>query len=137
MAAECVYVYNKTRESFLATEAEVANTYVRRLVGLLGKSPRWARSGRGLWILPSHGVHTIGMLFPIDLLFLDHAKRIVHLEECVHPFSVSRVRLNAFSVLELPAHTIFRTSTRVGDMLEIGPMQNGNRGNGNRGDGNR
>lgn len=130
--AECVYVYNRTRESFLATEAEVANTYLRRLVGLLGKSQRWVRPGRGLWILPSHGVHTIGMLFPIDLVFLDQAKKVVHLEECVRPFSVSRVSLNASSVLELPAHTIFRTSTSVGDMLEIGPMRNGNRGNGNR-----
>ncbi|MGH9789556.1 MAG: DUF192 domain-containing protein [Candidatus Acidiferrales bacterium] len=131
MAVECVYVYNKTRESFLATEAAVANTYLRRLVGLLGKSAGWARPGRGLWILPSHGVHTIGMLFPIDLVFLDQAKQVVYVEECVHPFSISRVRLNASSVLELPAHTIFRTGTRVGDALEIAPI-NGAGGNGNK-----
>lgn len=130
MGVESVYVYNKTRESFLATEAEVANTYLRRLVGLLGKSAGWARPGRGLWILPSHGVHTIGMLFPIDLIFLDHIKRVVHVEECVPPFSISRVRLNASSVLELPPHTVFRTGTRIGDVLEIAPMQDASEGNG-------
>lgn len=130
MPVESVYVYNKTRESFLATEAEVANTYLRRLVGLLGKSAGWARPGRGLWILPSRGVHTIGMLFSIDLIFLDHLKRVVHMEECVPPFSISRVRLKASSVLELPPHTVFRTGTRIGDVLEIAPMQNGSEDNG-------
>ena len=61
-----VYIYNKTRETFVATEATVADSYVRRLVGLLGKTKRWAQLGRGLWIVPSRGVHTIGMMFPID-----------------------------------------------------------------------
>lgn len=130
MPEECVYVYNKSRETFLATEAEVANTYLRRLVGLLGKSANWARPGRGMWILPSRGVHTIGMLFPIDVIFLDRLKRVVQLEECVRPFSISRVSLNASSVLELPAHTVFRTGTRVGDILEIDRIQNSSKGNG-------
>ncbi len=63
-----VYVYNKTRETFVATEAAVADSYLRRLIGLLGKTKRWAKLGRGLWIIPSRGVHSIGMLFPIDLV---------------------------------------------------------------------
>lgn len=114
-----VYVYNKTRETFVATEALVADNYVRRLVGLIGKTRRWAQLGRGLWIIPSHGVHTFGMLFPIDVLFLNSKKQVVHVEEHVRPFRVSAVSLRAASVLELPAHTIHRTGTRVGDQLEI------------------
>ncbi len=117
-----VYVYNKTRETFVATDAAVANTYLRRLVGLLGKTRRWARPGRGLWIVPSHGVHTIGMLFPIDLVFLDQDKLVVHVEEHVGPFRISSVSLKASSILELPPHTVFRTGTRVGDRLEIAPL---------------
>ncbi len=115
-----IYVYNKTRETFVATEASVADGYFTRLVGLLGKTRRWARPGRGLWIVPSHGVHTIGMLFTIDLIFLDRAKRVVHVEEHVRPFRISAVSLKAQSVLEVPPHTIFRTGTQVGDEVEIG-----------------
>lgn len=115
-----IFVYNKTRETFLATEARVADGYFSRLVGLLGKTKRWARPGQGLWIVPSHGVHTIGMLFSLDLVFLDRAKRVVYTEEYVRPFRMSRVSLKAQSVLELPPHTVFRTGTRVGDELEIG-----------------
>ncbi len=114
------FVYNKTRETFLATEAKVADGYFSRLVGLLGKTRRWARPGQGLWIVPSHGVHTIGMLFAIDLVFLDRDKRVVHVEEYVRPFRISRVSLKAQSVLELPLHTAFRTGTQVGDQVEIG-----------------
>ena len=114
-----VYIYNKTRETFVATEATVADSYLRRLVGLLGKTKRWAQLGRGLWIVPSRGVHTIGMLFPIDLLFLSKEKEVIHVEEYVRPFRISAVSLRAMSVVELPAHTIFRTGTRVGDRLEI------------------
>jgi uncharacterized protein len=117
-----VYVYNKTRETFVATKAKVADGYFSRLVGLLGKTRRWARAGQGLWIVPSHGVHTIGMLFAIDLIFLDTGRQVVHVEEHVRPFRISRVSLKASSVLELPPHTVFRTGTRIGDQLEIGPL---------------
>jgi uncharacterized protein len=114
-----VYVYNKTRETFVATAATVADSYLRRLVGLLGKTKQWARFGSGLWIVPSRGVHTVGMLFPIDLIFLGKEREVVHVEEYVRPFRISKVSLKAASVLELPPHTIYRTGTKVGDQLEI------------------
>jgi uncharacterized protein len=122
--AKHVYVYNRTRESFLATDAKVADGYFSRLIGLLGKTRRWARAGRGLWIVPSHGVHTIGMMFAIDLVFLDREKRVVHIDEYVRPFRISKVSLKTSSVLELPPHTIFRTGTQVGDDLEVCQLGN-------------
>ena len=118
-----LYVYNKTRETFVATEALLADSYLRRLVGLLGKTRRWAQLGRGLWIVPSRGVHTIGMLFPIDLIFLGKDKEVVYIEEYVRPFRISKVSLKATSVLELPPHTIYRSGTKIGDQLEIAPTR--------------
>jgi len=114
------YVYNATRETFVATEAKLADGFFTRLAGLLGKTRRWARPGQGLWIVPSHGVHTIGMLFAIDLVFLGREGLVVHTEEYVRPFRISRVTLKAQSVLELPPYTVFRSGTQVGDRLEIG-----------------
>ena len=121
---DAVCVYNKTRETFIATEAAVADSYLSRLVGLLGKTKRWAQLGKGLWIVPSRGVHTIGMLFPIDLIFLSKQKEVVHLEEHVRPFRISKVSLKALSVLDLPPHTIYHSRTEVGDQLEITHMKN-------------
>jgi uncharacterized protein len=118
-----LYVYNRTRETFVATEATLADGYLPRLVGLLGKTRRWAQLGRGLWIVPSSGVHTIGMLFPIDLIYLSKEKEVIHVEEHVRPFRISKVSLKAASVLELPPHTIYRSGTQVGDKLEIAPVR--------------
>jgi hypothetical protein len=118
-----LYVYNKTRETFVATEALLADSYLRRLVGLLGKTKRWAQLGRGLWVVPSRGVHTIGMLFPIDLIFISKDKEVVYVEEYVRPFRISKVSLKATSVLELPPHTIYRSGTKIGDQLEIAPTR--------------
>jgi uncharacterized membrane protein (UPF0127 family) len=123
-----MYVYNQSRESLIATEVAVADTYWGRLVGLLGKTRSWARSGRGLWIRPSRGVHTIGMLFPIDVIFLDRSQQVVHIEEYLRPFCISKVCLKADSVLELPPHTIFRTQTRKGDRLVISRFEQGGNG---------
>ena len=118
-----LYVYNRTRETFVATETMLADSYIRRLVGLLGKTKRWAQVGRGLWIIPSSGVHTIGMLFPIDLIFLNKEKQVVHVEEHVRPFRISKVSLKAEIVLELPPHTIYRSGTQIGDRFEIAPVR--------------
>jgi uncharacterized protein len=118
-----VCVYNKTRERFVATRARVADGYFSRLVGLLGTTRRWARPGNGLWIIPSHGVHTIGMLYALDLIFLDNNKTVVEVEEHVRPFRISKVSIKANSVLELPTHTVFRTETKVGDRLEFSPVR--------------
>ncbi len=114
-----ICVYNKTREKFVATRATVADGYFSRLVGLLGTTRRWARPGNGLWIVPSHGVHTIGMMYALDLIFLDRQLTVVGVEEHVRPFRISKVSFKADSVLELPVHTVFRTETRVGDQMEI------------------
>ena len=118
-----LYVYNKTRETFVATEAMLADSYLRRLVVLLGKTRRLAQLGRGLWIVPSRGVHTIGMMFPIDIIFLSKEKEVVYVEEHLRPFRISAVSLKATSVLELPPHTIYRSGTQVGDRLEIAPVR--------------
>lgn len=120
-ASHQVSVYNRTRHRRVATHATLADSYFGRLIGLLGKTGRWCKPGRGLWIVPSHGVHTLGMMFSIDVVFLDRDHRVVHLVENLRPFRVSPVKLRAASVLELPPHTIAGTGTCVGDCLEILP----------------
>ncbi len=120
---KCVCIYNKTREKFVATHADVADGYFSRLIGLLGTTRTWARPGKGLWIVPSHGVHTVGMLYALDLVFLSRDLVVVDVEEHIRPFCISKLSFKAESVLELPLYTVFRTETRVGDQLEISPVR--------------
>jgi len=112
-----VFVYNKTRETFLAFRVKVADSILSRLVGLLGK--RSLEPDSGVWIVPANAVHTIGMLFTFDLVLIDKDFKVVGLRELVRPFRVTWPEGKAESVLELPAHTIFRSRTQIGDQLLI------------------
>jgi len=112
-----VFVYNKTKETFLAFRVNVADSILSRLVGLLGK--RSLKPDSGVWIVPANAIHTVGMLFTFDLVLIDKNFKVVGVRELVRPFRVTRPIFRAESVLELPAHAIFRSRTEVGDQLII------------------
>jgi uncharacterized protein len=122
-----VFVYNQTKETFLAFRVKVADSILSRLIGLLGK--RSLNPDGGVWIVPANAVHTIGMLFAFDLLLIDKDFKVVGAKELLRPFKITRPNFRAESVLELPAHAIFKSRTEVGDQLVIeryeakGPIQ--------------
>ena len=120
-----VFVYNKTKETFLAFRVRVADSVLGRLVGLLGK--RSLRPDSGVWIVPANAVHTIGMLFSFDLLMIDRDFKVVGMRELLRPFRVVWPNLKAESVIELPAHTIFKSRTEIGDQLVIDRYEATNR----------
>jgi uncharacterized membrane protein (UPF0127 family) len=113
------YAFNRTRQAYLATELSVAATHWSRLWGLMGKDASNFPKGRGLWIVPSRGVHTFAMRFPIDVVYLDKGKRVVHLESGLKPWRVAPVKMLAASVLELPGNTLGPSGTMIGDEVEI------------------
>jgi uncharacterized protein len=111
--------FNQTRQVYLATALAFADTHWSRLRGLLGASPGDFGKGWGLWIVPCHGVHTLAMRFPIDVVYLDRSQTVVHIEPDLQPWRFAPVRLQAASVLELPCHTVADTGTALGDKIEI------------------
>jgi len=115
----CGYVLNCTRRQYLATSLAVADDHWSRLCGLIGKAPESFRDGQGLWIVPCRGVHTLGMRFPIDVLYLTRDRTVLHLEHGLAPWRFAPVRLQAASVLELPENTLRATGTTIGDEIEI------------------
>ena len=96
----------------------MADTPAARLKGLIGQ--RKPRTGEGVWIVPSIGIHSFGLLFPIDLVYLDSGNRVIHLVEHFRPFRIGPLRIRSASVLELAPHTIYSSETQVGDRLLIG-----------------
>jgi uncharacterized protein len=115
----CGYVLNCTRRQYLATRLAIADGHWSRLRGLMGRAPDSFSAGDGLWILPCKGVHTLGMRFPIDVVYISSDKVVVHLEQGLRPWRFAPVRLKASSVLELPEDTLRATGTTIGDELEI------------------
>jgi len=117
--------FNQTRQVPLATELAVAQTHWTRLCGLLGTSASDFRNGRGLWIRPGRGVHTLAMRFPIDVVYLDREHTVIHIEQQLHPWRFAPIRMQATSVLELPSQRVADTGTAVGDKIEITLQKDG------------
>jgi len=119
------YALNRTRNAYLATHLRLAATHWSRLRGLMATEAARFPAGEGLWIVPCHGVHTFAMRFPIDVIYLDGDKVVVHLEENLKPWRFAPVRLRVTSVLELPGSTLSSTQTAIGDEIEIALGQAG------------
>lgn len=117
MAQQRLYAYNLTRQSFLSLGVRLADTPWARLRGLAGRLK--LRGDDGIWVVPSQGIHTFGLLFPIDIVYLDARMRVVQVIEHVGPFRIAPFRRRCASVLELPTLSIFGSGTQAGDVLMV------------------
>src|SRR5262249_34885441 len=102
---------------FLSMGVKLADTHFASLKGLLGK--RKLKNDEGIWVVPSQGIHTLGVLFPIDVIYLDADKKVIHLVEHLRPFRLGPIKVGCESVLELPVRTIYASHTQIGDRLTI------------------
>lgn len=112
-------IYNKTRMKILGTKVDRAAGLLARMKGLLGTDG--LRDGNGLWISPCTGIHSFGMRYEFDALFVDGRMRVVGAYSRFRKNRVSNVFLSARGVVELPPGTIEKTGTEVGDEIEFGP----------------
>src|SRR5476651_1748824 len=115
--SELLTAINLTRDVRLTECGHIADTFLTRLVGLLRH--KGLEPGDGLWIIPCNSIHSIGMQFDFDAIFLDKDLRVVHLVHEMKPTRISKMVFAAHSVLELPAGLISQTSTEVGDQFEM------------------
>jgi uncharacterized membrane protein (UPF0127 family) len=109
-------IRNLDRGTIIAQIAHIAETSAARRRGLLGT--KCLPCGEALWIVPCEGIHTIGMQFPIDVVFLSADKRVLKIRHSMPPWRLSSC-LRAHSVLELPSGTAAATGTTAGDRLEV------------------
>ena len=119
MKNEKYVVYNRTRDICLADAVEPARSVLKRMKGLIGRSAEGFLGGKAFWIVPSEGIHTFGMRFPIDAVYLDTNGKALRIYHELAPYRFAAVMLKARSVLELPPGTLARTGTQVGDILEF------------------
>ena len=113
-----VRIVNVSRQIELATSVQIADCGSKRRRGLLGR--KTLAEGEGLWIVPCEAVHTFGMQFPIDLVYLDRNLRVRSVRHHVPPGRLSAC-FTAHSVLELASGTARKSGTIPGEILEFLP----------------
>jgi hypothetical protein len=113
--------YNQTRECFLGLEVAQADATLDELREKIERLE--LKSGEGLWLSPFHGIPDTGILYPLDLLYLDENCRVLDAVESYPTFRVAADKQEAASVLALPAHAIYSSQTQAGDQLVICPAE--------------
>ena len=110
-------VINRSKHRWIVTRVIMADTFWKRIkgwVGLCKFDPEAA-----LWVKPCWGVHTIGMHFPVDLLFLGKNHRVLKTIPNLQKNRISPFVLQSRSVLVLPVYTVVKSRTTVGDIIDI------------------
>ena len=133
VTAHYVEVSNPRTQRVLGNLVQVANGAEAMSIGLLDRES--LNPGEGLWLVPCRSVHTLGMKFPIDIVFLDSQNHVYGLDRHSVPgrAGIAHGRTDSLalvheargwnaSVLEFPEGTIDATQTRMGDYLSIRPV---------------
>ena len=97
----------------------VARTLLARMRGLLARPALLA--GQGMLILPCNMIHTLGMRYPIDVVFLRRDGMVLRVASAVAPRRM-RAHLGAHCVLELAAGEAARCAIVPGLTLPIGAL---------------
>jgi len=109
----------ENKEIIIARKVIIADTFLRRFVGLMGKLS--LASHEALMLVPCSQVHTMFMFFPLDLLFLDEDMVIVKIVYHLRPFSISPNVKNAKYVVEMKSGTLEGLELKEGERVILNP----------------
>lgn len=103
-----IHVY---RHKNFFRKMECARTEEELERGLLGRTT----AGSGLFLMGATSIHTFGMKFPIDVVYLNEQGMVIALEERLLPNQQGKSYLEVAHIVELNARTIRRYRIKVGE----------------------
>ena len=101
----------------IARHVHLACSFQARCMGLLSREAMLKEEG--LLMIPGGSIHTLGMRFPIDVVFLNRQMRILGLAERVRPWRVRVAPRGTRRVLELAAGQIAAHRLKEGIYLIV------------------
>ena len=109
-------VWNQTRNTILVERLRVADSFFKRLKGLLGT--RELPAGEALLIRPCNAIHMFGMRYALDIVFVSQENRVLQTIRALQPGQTAKYSQAAY-VLELPCGALDSSGTEPGDVLEM------------------
>jgi len=109
-------VLDKATQEVLFSKGEIADSFFKRLTGLLNKKN--IDKHYALFFSKTNSVHTIGMKFAIDVIYTDEDNVILEIVESLKPYRMSFHR-KASHLIEVEAGSAKRKELRVKQQLEI------------------
>jgi uncharacterized membrane protein (UPF0127 family) len=110
-------LHNKSKDLKILSNMKEARTLWPRLKGLLGTKE--IAEDSGLWIHSCNSIHTFGMRYSIDCIFIDSKFCVRKLIKDVKPGYLIWPIWSARSVIEVKAGTCEKFNIQVGDLLHV------------------
>lgn len=110
-------LWNATTGNIVATRIDILSTFLQRAVGLLARPSM--RGDEGVLIRPCRAIHTMGMRFPIDVVFADGQNRVLRVVSEVRPNRPLLACPGATIVIELGRGVLRDIEILPGDRLEL------------------
>ena len=110
-------ILNITKNTVIARNGIVADTFLSRMTGLLAK--KFLAPGEALIITKCQSIHMFFMCFPIDVIFVDKNDHVIGLVERIKPFQLSPIFFRANYAIEVSEGTIVQTKTSINDKIEV------------------
>jgi uncharacterized membrane protein (UPF0127 family) len=101
----------------IARRVQLASSFRARCIGLLRQTSM--PENEGLLLVPGGSIHTMGLRFAIDVVFLSRQMRVLGVAERVQPWRIAIAPRGTARVLELPAGRIAHTGLTIGTYLTV------------------
>jgi len=112
-----VKVLNRTRATYLAADAELADGLFTRFAGLMLRNG--LPEAGGLVLMPGGAIHMFFMRFPLDVIHADKDGKVLRILHGIKPWRIGPIVRRCRIVIELPAGTVERTGTVEGDVVVL------------------
>lgn len=103
------------QEELIISHVWRAEAMLDRMRGLLGRAP--LQIGQALLITPCNSIHTLGMKYSLDIVFIDAKGTILKICRNLRSFRMAGC-IGAHSIIEFTAGEAERIGLLVGDELQ-------------------
>ena len=108
---------NQTKNLLICSDLETADSFWKRMKGLLGRSEM--KETEGLWIKSCSSIHTYFMKFPIDVAFVDKNLKVTKISQSVTPGRLLFSTIGSRHVFEFGSGRLNNNNLEVGDQLNV------------------
>lgn len=105
----------ETSDGLKKLEIEIADGFLKRLLGLMGRKK--IPQGRGLLLLPCNSVHMLFMRFPIDVVYVDENFVIKKIVKNLPTWTGISICFGAKAALEFSAGEVERLNFEIGNSI--------------------
>ena len=110
-------IRNITKAATLCSNGLNACSFRQRLTGLLTR--RFSDTFDGMIFFRCNSIHTFGMRFPIDVIFVSAKNEIISVHSNVKPWKILFEAVKYCTVIELPQGKAAETRCATGDILDF------------------